>query len=123
MQKLDYNYLVRLIPSHLFKFCGRVEKQFVGENAGLGILGLDVGNKYIGVSLFKRHSNEIEPLTKFDRAKADQELPQLIEKHKVLGMVVNMPKEHHEHVTSFIGQLDGNEIYRGLPFCYFQKTK
>lgn len=123
MQKFDYNYLVRFIPSHLFKFCGRVENQCVGENAGLGVLGLDVGTKHIGVSLFKRHSNEVEPLTRFDRAKADQELPQLIEKHKVLGMVVNLPEEHHEHVTSFVEQLDSNEIYRGLPFCYFQKTK
>lgn len=95
----------------------------MGENAGLGVLGLDVGTKRIGVSLFKRHGNEVEPLTRFDRAKADHELPQLIEKHKVLGMVVNLPEEHHEHVTSFVEQLDSNEIYRGLPFCYFQKTK
>ncbi|KAE9606571.1 putative pre-16S rRNA nuclease, ribonuclease H-like domain-containing protein [Lupinus albus] len=104
----------------------------VAKKSHARLLGLDVGDKYVGLSLSDFHNQVASPLSVLLRKKSNIDLMAsdfecLISQYSLKGFVIGIPFDRHRvsadavQVKAFINDLSNTKRLHGLPYTYWNE--
>ncbi|XP_019420916.1 PREDICTED: uncharacterized protein LOC109331092 [Lupinus angustifolius] len=104
----------------------------VAKNSHSKLLGLDVGDKYVGLALSDFHNHIASPFSVLLRKKSNialmaSDFQCLITQYSLKGFVIGIPFDRHRvsadavQVKAFINDLSNTKKLHGIPYTYWNE--